>query len=507
MGGGREEEQEVEGGAAAIAVPTPTPTPTKQPMAATALRQRQAALHLQDPDEEDVSTAAVGGAADASQPESKSTPTAALRSPAFTAKVVLSPAQQRRLWWAGEERRRSPRSPHYWRVQRGRRPWAVFWAVSLILLVLALPLLQTWRRLWVAHRIGMEAALVCVVSHFFPLIDHTDDFIDPENLATSRRRLDLANYYTNLAPAIQGTEDVFVPSSKGNHSIPLRLYRPLATGRGGAGGDPPSKVLVWIHGGGWTIGSIESDDKIARRLAAATGAVVASVEYRLAPEFKYPAQVEDTLDALEFLLENGGDLGLDTSKVAVAGESAGGHLTIVTAMALKSAKTRLCAILPVVPATDYGCATPSCDRFNNGYLLTQGQVRAFWHAKLSDPDTEQHDFLVSPLRAPQEMFEDLPPMLVMTAALDPLRDEGEAFVDRAREAGAVADLIRFEHTIHGFFGRLVTGGAGGIAQAAEWLDRTCEWGVGDDGEKPQRAARTRRVGRCPRRSNRGCVCL
>jgi len=468
------------------------------PSTVGALRNRRAAVlnlgreHEEIEEEEEVK-AANAGSAGTTSPRSPSR-----RSPPFSAKVVLSPSQQRRLMWTAEQtplsRRGKQAKQHYRHVQRGRRPWAVFWALMLILLVLAMPLLQTWRRLWVAHRIGVQAAFVCVVSHFFPLVDHSDDFVDGERLAQDRRRLDLANHL-NMAPAIAGTEDILVPSSKGNHSIPIRLFRPLSaggrgkkkktTGGGMEGGKGPalSKVLVWIHGGGWTIGSIDSDDKIARRLAAATGAVVASVEYRLAPEFKYPAQVDDTVDALEFLLTQGEDFGLDTRKVAVAGESAGGHLTIVSAMALKSAKTRLCAILPVVPATNYGCDSASCDRFNDGFLLTQGQVRAFWNAKLSDPDTEQHDFLVSPLRAPQEVFDDMPPMLVMTAGLDPLRDEGEAFVDRAREMGANVELMRFEHTIHGFFGRLVTGGAGGIVHAAEWLERTCEWGVLDEVEE------------------------
>lgn len=419
------------------------------------------------------------------------------RSPPFSAKVIMPPSQQRRLMWTVERtplsRRGRQQKQHYRHVQRGRRPWAVVWALMLLLLVLAMPLLQTWRRLWLTHRIGVQAAFVCVVSHFFPLVDHSDDFVNGERLAKDRRLLDLANHL-NMAPAIAGTEDIAVSSSKGNHSIPIRLFRPLSARGGGQKkktmeegaerkGLELSKVLVWIHGGGWTIGSIESDDKIARRLAAATGAVVASVEYRLAPEFKYPAQLDDTVDALEFLLTKGEDFGLDTRKVAVAGESAGGHLTIVSAMALDSAKARLCGILPVVPATDYGCESASCDQFNDGFLLTQGQVRAFWNAKLSDPETEQHDFLVSPLRAPQEVFDDMPPMLVMTAGLDPLRDEGEAFVDRAREMGASVELKRFEHTIHGFFGRLVTGGAGGIIHAAEWLERTCEWGVVDEAKE------------------------
>lgn len=466
------------------------------PSIVSALRNRRAAVlnlgreHEEMEDEEEVN-AGNAGSAGTTSPRSPS-----WRSPPFSAKAVLSPSQQRRLMWTAERtplsRRGKHAKQHYRHVQRGRRPWAVFWALMLLLLVLAMPLLQTWRRLWIAHRIGVRAALVCVVSHFFPLVDHSDDFVDGERLAQDRRRLELANHL-NMAPAIAGTEDILVPSSKGDHSIPIRLFRPLSAAGGGkkrrkegmeeGKGPALSKVLVWIHGGGWTIGSIDSDDKIARRLAAATGAVVASVEYRLAPEFKYPAQVDDTVDALEFLLTQGEDFGLDTRKVAVAGESAGGHLTIVSAMALKSAKTRLCGILPVVPATDYGCDSASCDRFNDGFLLTQGQVRAFWNAKLSDPHTEQHDFLVSPLRAPQEVFDDMPPMLVMTAGLDPLRDEGEAFVDRAREMGMNVELKRFEHTIHGFFGRFVTGGAGGIVHAAEWLERTCEWGVLDEVEE------------------------
>ncbi|GAB5034060.1 esterase [Nannochloropsis oceanica] len=471
------------------------PAIQSRPTASTinALRNRRAAVLNLEREHEELEQEANGAEAGSAGIPSPHSPTR--RSPPFSTKIIMSPSLQRRLMWTVERtplsRRGRQQKQHYRHVQRGRRPWAVVWSLMLLLLVLAMPLLQTWRRLWLTHQIGVQAAFVCIVSHFFPLVDHSDDFVNSERLAKDRRLLDLANHL-NMAPAIAGTEDIAVSSSKGNHSIPVRLFRPLNArgwgqkkttleeGEEGKGLLELSKVLVWIHGGGWTIGSIESDDKIARRLAAATGAVVASVEYRLAPEFKYPAQLDDTVDALEFLLTKGEDFGLDTRKIAVAGESAGGHLTIVSAMALNSAKARLCGILPVVPATDYGCESASCDQFNDGFLLTQGQVRAFWNAKLSDPETEQHDFLVSPLRAPQEVFDDMPPMLVMTAGLDPLRDEGEAFVDRAREMGVRVELKRFEHTIHGFFGRLVTGGARGIIHAAEWLERTCEWGVIDE---------------------------
>lgn len=197
-----------------------------------------------------------------------------LYSPPFSAKVVLSPAQQRRLMWTPE---RTPRSRKTHRQRRryhelhvSRRPWAMFWAVLLLSLLLALPLLHAWRRLWSSHQIGIQAAFVCVVSHFFPLVDHSDDFADLERLAWSRRRLDLANHL-NMAPTIAGTEDILVPSSKGDHDIPVRLFRPLVAAdasKRNSSSRSMSKLLVWIHGGGWTIGSIASDDKIARRLAS-----------------------------------------------------------------------------------------------------------------------------------------------------------------------------------------------------------------------------------------------
>lgn len=195
-------------------------------------------------------------------------------------------------------------------------------------------------------------------------------------------------------------------------------------------------------------------------------------------------------------------------------------LNIHAAMAMGSAaKTRLCGIMPVVPATDYGCESESCRLFNKGYLLTQGMVKSFWQAKLSDPDLEQHHHYVSPLRcvltsrglimsrvachtarshqshqtnnhqftfthsyrAPFETLGALPPMLLMTAGLDPLRDEGEAFAARAQEAGVPVELVRYEQTIHGFFGRVVTNGNCGVMHAAQWFDRVC----GGDGLEPE----------------------
>jgi acetyl esterase len=221
-------------------------------------------------------------------------------------------------------------------------------------------------------------------------------------------------------------------------SIPARLYRPE--------GAQPLPLIVYLHGGGWTIGSIESFDTVVRALANAAGAIVVSVEYRLAPEAPFPAALEDSLCAVRWLAANAAELGADPTRMAIAGDSAGGNLATVVARRLRG-EVDLRAQVLIYPVTDAGCNTASYREFGEGHGLTAASMHRFWNLYLNGADGTDPD--ASPLRA--EDLAGLPPAFVLTAGFDPLRDEGEAYAEALREAGVEVEVRRFEGAIHGFW--------------------------------------------------------
>jgi acetyl esterase len=204
--------------------------------------------------------------------------------------------------------------------------------------------------------------------------------------------------------------------------------------------------VVYLHGGGWAIGSIASFDTVLRALANASGAIVASVDYRLAPEHPFPAGLDDALAAVRGLHAMAGELGADPSRMAIAGDSAGGNLATVVARRLRGeVPLRLQAL--VYPATDAGCNTPSYREFGERYGLTAASMQRFWNLYLDGADGLQPD--ASPLRA--DDLAGSPPAFVLTADRDPLRDEGEAYADALRRAGVAVESRRMPGTIHGFW--------------------------------------------------------
>jgi acetyl esterase len=213
-------------------------------------------------------------------------------------------------------------------------------------------------------------------------------------------------------------------------AIPVRIYVPL---------EPTGGVIAYFHGGGWVVGSIASFDTSCRALANASGAIVGSVDYRLAPEHPFPAALEDCAAATKGLADMHPE-----EPVAVAGDSAGGNLAIAVARRLREQVRALALIYPV---TDAGLNTPSCRDFKERYGLTAAGLQRYWNLYLDGADGFQPD--ASPLRAGD--LAGLPPTFVLTAEFDVLRDEGEAFVKRLREAGVEVTHRRYDGTIHGFW--------------------------------------------------------
>ncbi len=222
--------------------------------------------------------------------------------------------------------------------------------------------------------------------------------------------------------------------------IRVRVYQPRAAA-------PELPVLVYFHGGGWVYGSIETHDGVCRALCARTPCVVVSVDYRLAPEHRFPAAVEDAWAATAWVAEHARSLGGDPARIAVGGDSAGGHLAAVVARRARDRGLALRHQLMIYPVTDCRFDTPSYAECAEGYGLTQAAMRWFWNHFLG-PEGDPGDPEASPLRAPD--LAGVAPATVLTAEYDPLRDEGEAYAARLREAGVPVTLTRYDGLIHGF---------------------------------------------------------
>jgi acetyl esterase len=239
---------------------------------------------------------------------------------------------------------------------------------------------------------------------------------------------------------VAAVEDRTLPLN--GESIPVRIYRPSADSK-------VRPVLVWFHGGGWVIGNLDSADFACRMLTNASGCVVVSVDYRLAPEHKFPAAADDCFAATQWVVEHADELGVDASKVAVGGDSAGGNLAAVVAQLAKEAGGPAISYQALVyPVTNFNFATASYKDNAEGYLLTKASMEWFWGHYLGNEGDGQH-VKASPLLCAD--LTGLPPAIVITAEYDPLRDEGEAYADALRKAGVAVESKRYEGQVHGFF--------------------------------------------------------
>lgn len=237
---------------------------------------------------------------------------------------------------------------------------------------------------------------------------------------------------------VAAVTDHRVPVTGGE--ITIRVYQPAGVG--------PHPILVFYHGGGWVIGDLYTHDGICRSIVNAAGCAVASVDYRLAPEFKYPTPVEDSYAGLLWVAANATRLGLDPARIAVGGDSAGGNLAAVMALLARDRHgPRILLQVLIYPVTNHDFGTVSYRENATGFLLSTEDMRWFWRHYLSREE-QGREPSVSPLLA--KSLADLPSALVITAGCDPLRDEGEAYAGRLRDAGVAVTLTQYSGMFHGF---------------------------------------------------------
>ncbi|HTH28480.1 MAG TPA: alpha/beta hydrolase [Sphingobium sp.] len=272
--------------------------------------------------------------------------------------------------------------------------------------------------------------------------------IDPEML----RQFAAQTIPAMALPEVAAVEDHVVAGRQG--PIPARLYRPSdATGL---------PVILFLHGGGWVMGTIDQYEHFCRELALRSQCAVLSLEYRLAPEHPYPAAIEDSYAGLEWLAANAGRLGLAPDRLAVAGDSAGANLaTAVAFLARERGGPALRHQLLAYPVTDRGCDSES-HRVNTRYLLTPDMMRWYWRQYVGDRGPAD-----TPWAAPAEFskLEGMPPATIITAEYDPLRDEGEGYAMALSRAGVPTELVRAPGMIHGFMAML-----GLVDAAGLWLE-------------------------------------
>jgi acetyl esterase len=239
---------------------------------------------------------------------------------------------------------------------------------------------------------------------------------------------------------VKETEDVTIPSDQGG--IAARIYRPDTAG--------PTPTIVFVHGGGFVIGDIETHDNQARAVCAGTDSVVVSIDYRLAPEAPWPAAVDDAYTAVEWAASSIDSLGGDASRLAVAGDSAGGNIGAIIAQRCRDDGPALAAQFLIYPGVDMDPDGPYQSRIDNaeGYFLTADDMTWFLNHYVG-AEFDFTDPVMSPIKAAD--LRGLPPAVVATAEFDPLRDEGDAYVDALRAADVKVDAQCYPGMIHGFF--------------------------------------------------------
>ena len=267
-----------------------------------------------------------------------------------------------------------------------------------------------------------------------------------ETLTPAKAR-ELYNLRTSdlpTTPSIGEVTDRTIPGPGGQNTI--RIYRPVGTGPASAEGTT-TPALMFFHGGGWVIGTIDTHDVVCQALCEATNATVVSVEYRLAPEHCFPAAPDDCTAATKWVAANGAEIGVDGSRIALCGDSAGGNLAAVVSLDLVDGP-KISAQALVYPATEFDReATGSLAENSDGYLLTTAAM-AWFSDHYAPSETDRRNPRCSPLLGE---LASLPPTIVLTAEYDPLRDEGRDFAAALDKAGIEVEHVDYEGQIHTFF--------------------------------------------------------
>ena len=267
-------------------------------------------------------------------------------------------------------------------------------------------------------------------------------------------------------PAPQPVAEVRALTAEGPQGpVPARLYRPF-----GAAANAVLPLLVFCHGGGWTIGDLDTHDVVCRELCNASGCALLAVGYRLAPEHRFPAAFDDCLAATRWARAQAAALGIDAERIAVGGDSAGGNLAAAVAIAERDTGAPLAFQLLIYPATDMRAVARSHTTNGQGFVLTADSV-AYYRGHYMPDAALWSDWRASPLLASD--LSGLPPALVVTAGHDPLRDEGQQYADALSAAGNRVQYLCFERQIHGFFtmGRVIDEATTLVALAAAVLRR------------------------------------
>jgi acetyl esterase len=279
--------------------------------------------------------------------------------------------------------------------------------------------------------------------------------------AEAREMYLAARFATNPeGPELDSATELSIPAPHG--SIPARMYTPKALRTK----DGMAPCLVFFHGGGFVIGNLDSHDVVCRKLAHEGELIVISVDYRLAPEHKFPAAVEDSIAATKWVAANARQLGLDPARIMVGGDSAGGNLAAVTAIALRDTGPSLAGQVLIYPSTDFAMSHPSHSEPETSILLTHAVIRWFINHYMGDAD--RNDWRASPARA---KLAGLPPAYVLVAGADPLRDEGQEYAERLKQAGVAVTYRYFPGQFHGFFtmGKLLNQANIAASEISAWL--------------------------------------
>ncbi|MFJ4974721.1 alpha/beta hydrolase [Streptomyces coeruleorubidus] len=259
--------------------------------------------------------------------------------------------------------------------------------------------------------------------------------------AEGRKAVDEVQSAEIAEPAVD-EEWITVPGGP-TGSVRARIVKP-------AGADGTLPVILYIHGAGWVFGNAHTHDRLVRELADGAGAAVVFPEYDLSPEARYPVAVEQNYAVARWIVEQGATKGLDAARIAVAGDSVGGNMSAaLTLMAKERGDVPLVQQVLFYPVTDANFDTGSYHQFATGYFLRRDGMRWFWDQYTTD-EAERARITASPLRATIEQLADLPPALVITGEADVLRDEGEAYASKLRQAGVPVTAVRFQGIIHDF---------------------------------------------------------